>query len=326
MPIRNLSLRFKAFRGGRRVTKELLSFINLYADNTHPQLRTKVEELIDEFESAHEAKKVLHICCYQNDQKLGFLTASIYEESKLCIFDECAIARELRSLPAFTALTDFGERFVEENYNVETFLVEVSSTSKQDVGGVSGPSLARLLKVIGFQLALFKYEMPHAPLAFEKKKKPDYLMIKDISGKSFISKDRLVEIIKLIYFTHYREWIKRYESESYYAEYSIYVQSKFEEICAELGEVNIIQLDGDNIIRNDYVLSRKMEKKSGQTSENHKFIINILMVVFPAIITIISGVQLGPLIIIPIAVLIILVVILAMIFPQLREKIVKAFQ
>jgi len=226
-------------------SRKLEDFLSLYVKYVSPSHRTKTNELIDFLENPPDSRKIYYFGLTYQDQPCGFATLMYYPDGMVAIVDHLVVAPNLRGVGAFFSFVELISAFLDKaKLPFDHIVAEVMLEEQQLSPRVTPRMLVRLMRMVGFRVARFKYLAPDPSILYDKKGCQAALLLASIPEREALHAYELTALLRLIYEQHYIGWYKRTMEPVAFATYQDAALNALEDITQAVKKHNMIKLNG----------------------------------------------------------------------------------
>jgi hypothetical protein len=308
-----------AFERKQSRSLHLAEYLAVYVQHLTPLHRTKTNELIEFLRDPDEGRIIIYFGLSYYGKACGFATLMLYPEADLGVIDHMAIAPTVRGYGAFFSFSELIAEYVERTtYHYNYVVAEIVLGDQPVTTGTTPSMLIRLTRFIGFRIANLPYYAPDPSIVSDKESCRAALMMYLQPDRSTIAGEELITLLHSIYFKHYGEWYRRIMSAEQYAEYRSALTKAFEQTTAFIHSQKIVKINGMKNFELPYIVEPGSKVSAALVGY-------ILLVAFPATLTIALAVEQEARLTILTAMITLLVACLAFI-PKIRGTLLRFLQ
>ncbi len=201
-----------AIRSFRRADDpHFLRALDIYNRSVHYQAKTDVRDIAYwlENERSHPYAKLYFCGLFEGTQVIGYLQFAYFPAERLVHVDYFVVAEEHRSRGRFYLFAEqFGDFLQKEHLSFNLITAEISLVDEAKGQSGYAEKLIRLFRSTGLGELKVDYLQPMLGWGSNDTSIPARLMVFFPVPATKLSVSRYIEILKTIYWKHYRAWYK----------------------------------------------------------------------------------------------------------------------
>ena len=217
----------------------------VFARNMSPVLRTQTNQILFKFEHPNNPHgRFYFVGLYQNGALVGFAMFGYYPRRRVVAIDHVAIEAEFRKHGSFYVFSALLQQCIEERCPGYDYVVaEIATDNEFGHDEVSGRSLVRLLRQLGFGRAQVRYDLANIePRSFRRAYRAA-LMIRGSQKILQMRSETLLDIYEVILFEHYLPWYRDFFGDRL-PEYEKYLKQLYDGMRHRLQSVSTVVING----------------------------------------------------------------------------------
>lgn len=224
---------------------ELERALMVFARNMSPVLRTQTNQIQFKFEHANNPNGTFYfVGLYQNAAVVGFAMFGYYPRRRVVAIDHMAIEANFRKHGSFYVFSALLQQCIEERCPGYDYVVaEIATDNEFADDEVSGRSLVRLLRQLGFGQAQVRYDLANIEPRDFRQTYRAALMIRGAQKITQIRAETLLDVYGVILFEHYLPWYRDFFGDRT-ADYQKYLERLYEGMKARLQSVSTVVING----------------------------------------------------------------------------------
>lgn len=224
---------------------ELERALMVFARNMSPVLRTQTNQILFKFEHPNNPSGTFYfVGLYQNAAVVGFAMFGYYPRRRVVAIDHVAIEANFRKHGSFYVFSALLQQFIEERCPGYDYVVaEIATDNEFADDEVSGRSLVRLLRQLGFGQAQVRYDLANIEPRNFRRTYRAALMIRGAQKITQIRSETLLDIYEVILFEHYLPWYRDFFGERF-SDYEKYLKGLYEGMKTRLQSVSTVVING----------------------------------------------------------------------------------
>lgn len=275
--------RIKHFKNAK--DKGFLKAMRIYSNYFDPKSMTDTNEISLWLDRNYTAFNDKFYCLglILNEEVVGYAQFAYFNEEKIVFIDYIVIDEKYRRNDTFYLFVYKIKDFIlHECLSFNYIVAEIVSDSKVYKPSDSSILLIRLLKLCGFGVIKAAYYQPKLGVYNLESDTNALMMIRtnsEVTDLEYLKRETFLEIIKTIYFKHYRRWYSIYEETI--SEYESHLNQKMKSIELDVKKKDIIYINGYK-----HLLEPEKNVDFNYKRPNNIFQTIILSILFISILTI----------------------------------------
>jgi hypothetical protein len=270
----------EVFDRKRSRSPRLAEYLLIYVQYLAPDRRTDSNELLEFLETPNPGQIIVYFGLTYHGKPCGFATLMLYPEGGVGIVDHITIAPTVRGYGAFFSFCEFIADYLEAQKRIYNYLVsEIVLGEQVYVAGMPPLTLLRLSRFVGFRLANIPYTAPDTRIVTHPERCRAALMLVCQPDRTMLEADELINVLHVVFFSHYLDWCRRTMSAEEFPKYDTALRKLYDEISCAVQAKGIVSVNGMKNFDLPYLVDP-------HRSQNWKIFVYMIMVAFPAILTI----------------------------------------
>ena len=275
--------RIKHFKNAK--DRDFLKSMKIYSDYFDPKSMTDINEISLWLDTNYTKFNDRFYCLglIINNQVIGYAQFAYFRDERLIFVDYIVIDEKYRRNDTFYIFVYKIKDFIQDEHLMFNYIIaEVVNDSGKETPYNSAILIIRLLKLCGFGVVKAMYHQPKLGIYNIESDTSAIMMIRtnsDITELESIKKETYIDIVKTVYFKHYKRWYSIYEEANLL--YESHLNERFDEIILNLKKKKIVYVNGYK-----HLLEPRKNIDLRYKNTNHLFNIIISAIFFICFLTI----------------------------------------